>query len=203
MMKRTISALALCLCGGFAAAQNTGSSFEVQEPMRDSLGFPMGSDGGQEWLGDKAVAHMGFIAACKLYPADGPEVQGMVAMALAQASLGMDLARAPTDPAALRARLSQRLNSQEGRKDAAEKIQAMRKRVLAEQAHAGKLIDASVGFTGKNPNPCELERHYARQFLTKHKDGAMKAAPKINQLAREVMAQDASAKAKPAAPARP
>ncbi|MBD9472954.1 hypothetical protein IB268_08570 [Achromobacter sp. ACM01] len=202
MMKRTISALALCLCGGLAAAQNTSSSFEVQEPMRNSLGFAMGSDG-QEWLGDKAVAHMGFIAACRLYPADGPEVQGMVAMALAQASLGMDLARAPTDPAALRARLAQRLNSQEGRKDAAEKIQAMRKRVLAEQAHAGKLIDASVAFTGKNANPCELERYYARQFLTQHKDGAMKAAPRINQIAREVMAQDSSAKAKPAAPARP
>ncbi|MHC0508505.1 hypothetical protein [Achromobacter aegrifaciens] len=88
-------------------------------------------------------------------------------------------------------------------RDAAGKAQAMRKRVLAEQAHAGKLIDASVAFTGKNANPCELERYYARQFLTQHKDGAMKAAPRINQIAREVMAQDSSAKAKPAAPARP
>gem|GEM_PF-1613067 len=203
MMKRTISALALCLCGGLAAAQNASSSFEVQEPMRNSLGFAMGSEDGQEWLGDRAVAHMGFIAACRLYPADGPEVQGLVAMSLAQATLGMDLARAPADPAALRAKLAQRLNSQEGRKDAAEKIQAMRKRVLAEQAHAGKLIEASVGFTGKNVNPCALEQDYARQFLQQHKNGALKAAPKINQLAREVMAQDAAAKAKPASPARP
>ena len=35
-----------------------------------------------------------------------------------------------------------------------------------------------------------------RQFLTQHKDGAMKAAPRINQLAREILAQNRSAKAK-------
>ncbi|CAB3931283.1 hypothetical protein QQL45_18250 [Achromobacter insolitus] len=188
--------MALCLCGGFAAAQKPSSGFEVQEPMRNSQGFRMGDEGEQESLGEKAATHIGFIGACKLYPPDAPEVQGLVAMSLAEANLGTDLAKAPKDPAALRTRLALRLGSQDGLKSVAGRIQAMRKRTLAEQAHAGKLIEAHAPFTGKNANPCVLEQYYLRQFLTQHKDGAMKAAPRINQLAREILAQNRSAKAK-------
>lgn len=195
-MKNVVLALALCLCGGLAAAQKPGGGFEAQEPMRNSLGFPMGGEGAQESLGETAATHIGFIGACKLYPSDAPEVQGLVAMSLAEASLGMDLAKAPKDSAALRAKLAQRLGSQDGLKVVSETIQAMRKRTLAEQTHAGKLIEAYAPLTGKKANPCTLEQYYLRQFLKQHKDGAMKAAPRINQLAREILAQNSSAKAK-------
>ncbi len=58
-MKGGAWALALCLCGGFAAAQKPSSGFEVQEPMRNSQGFRMGDEGEQESLGEKAATHIG------------------------------------------------------------------------------------------------------------------------------------------------